>query len=119
MRKMDCIFIKDLEITCILGVYEHERLQPRRALVSIHLFTDTRPASRSDDFTDCVDYDSLAQEVRALAVTARRFTVEALAGDIARLCLEKSAVRQVEVEVGKPGAVPGAGLVGVKIRRKK
>jgi dihydroneopterin aldolase len=50
---------------------------------------------------------------------ARRFTVEALAEDIANLTLNSPKVQKVTVRVEKPGAVTGAQSVGVEIERSK
>ncbi len=119
MRKLDEVFIKNLRIRGILGVYDQERRQPREILINIILHTDTRRAARTDFIRDCVDYDQVTQEIRALIEGAKRFTVEALAEDIARLCLSNPGVRQVVVRVEKPGAVAGASSVGVEILRKK
>ncbi len=119
MRKLDEVFIKNLRIRGILGVYDQERRQPREILINIILHTDTRRAARTDFIRDCVDYDQVTQEIRALVEGAKRFTVEALAEDIARLCLSNPGVRQVVVRVEKPGAVAGASSVGVEILRKK
>jgi FolB domain-containing protein len=116
---MDKVFIKNLHIQCILGVYDWERDTSREVVVNVELGVDTKPASRSDNLTDCVDYDQLSQQIRALAERARRLTVEALAEDIANLCLSNSQVQQVMVRVDKPGAVAGADSVGVEIIRSK
>ena len=61
----------------------------------------------------------MAKKVLAHAETARRFTVEALAADLARLCLEELGVMKVRVRVEKPGAVRFAKSVGVEIERSK
>jgi FolB domain-containing protein len=116
---MDKVFIKNLHIQCILGVYDWERNTPREAIINVELGVDTKPAARSDNLADCVDYDQLSQQIRALAERARRLTVEALAEDIANLCLSSLRVQQVMVRVDKPGAVAGADSVGVEIVRKK
>jgi FolB domain-containing protein len=116
---MDKVFIKNLHIQCILGVYDWERNTPREVIVNIELGVDTRTAAKSDNLADCVNYDQLSQEIRALAERARRLTVEALAEDIANLCLSSSQVQQVMVRVDKPGAVAGADSVGVEIVRSK
>jgi FolB domain-containing protein len=118
MRKLDRVFIKNLRIQGILGVYDQERHQPRQILVNLTLHTNTRRAARTDLIRDCVDYDQIAQEIRALVEGAMRFTVEALAEDIARLCLGKPGVRKVSVRVEKPGAVAVADSVGVEIIRR-
>jgi dihydroneopterin aldolase len=46
-----------------------------------------------------------------------RFTVEALAADIAKLCLEQEGVVRARVLVEKPGALRFARSVGVEIER--
>lgn len=115
---MDTIFIRDLRVRGILGVHDWERQQPREILINVTLFTDTRRAAESDDIADCVDYSQMAQKIRALAGSAGRFTVEALAEDIANLCLSQPRVQKVTVRVEKPGAVEGAESVGVEIIRK-
>jgi FolB domain-containing protein len=88
-------------------------------LINITAFTDTRRAAQTDDLADCVDYSALAQKVQAHAETAARFTVEALAGDLADICLGEKGVEKVIVRVEKPGAVRFASSVGVEIERMK
>jgi len=115
---MDKILIQNLRIQGILGVNTWERTSLRDIVVNVTLHTDTRRAAGSDDISDCVDYSTVAKEIRALVGTARRFTVEALAEDIAGLCLSKPGVQTVTVRVDKPGAVKDAETVGVEIERR-
>jgi FolB domain-containing protein len=114
---MDNTFIRNLCIRCIIGVNDWERTTPQEILVSVEVFTDTRKAAQSDDIADCIDYDRLSQNIRELAENARRFTVEALAEDIANLCLGGPGARRVNVRVEKPGAVRESASVGVEIER--
>jgi dihydroneopterin aldolase len=114
---MDKIFIKNLRIRAIVGIRDWERETLQDILVNVTVHTDTRPAAASDDIKDCVDYSELAKDVRALVEAARRFTVEALAEDIAQFCLSKLQVQKVTVKVEKPGAVTGTESVGVEIER--
>jgi len=116
---MDTIFIRDLKIHAILGVYDIERVQTQDILVSVRLSTDTHKAGQSDSIQDCIDYDQLSQKIRTLVINARRFTVEALAADIASLCLTEPAVQSAWVRVDKPQALPEASSVGVEIERTK
>lgn len=115
---MDRVFIENLHIQAILGVYEWERQTPQEILVSVSVYTGARPATRPDDLTGCVNYADLANEIRALVQQARRYTVEALAEDIARLCLSRPGVRKAAVCVRKPQAVPEAESAGVEIERR-
>lgn len=114
---MDEIFINRLTIQAILGLNPDERETPQRVVISLRLGVDTRLAAASDSLEGSVDYAQLAREVRQHVQQAKRFTVEALAEDIARLCLRQREVRRVIVRVEKPDAVEGAESVGVEIER--
>ena len=116
---MDKTFIKDLVARGIIGINDWEREKPQEILFNITVFSDTRPAAKSDDLADCVDYRALAKKAQSHAETAARFTVEALANDIADICLEQKLVQRVIVRVEKPGAVRFSSSVGVEIERAK
>ncbi|MGB8213108.1 MAG: dihydroneopterin aldolase [Anaerolineales bacterium] len=116
---MDQVFIVDLVARGIIGINEWERQKPQEMLINIVLFTDLHKAGESDALQDCVDYRAVAKKVLAHAETARRLTVEALAADLAKLCLEDVRVEKVRVRVEKPGAVRFSRSVGVEIERRQ
>ena len=116
---MDQVFITDLVARGIIGINDWEREKPQEIRINIVLFADLKKAGKSDDIKDCVDYRTVAKKVIAHAETAHRFTVEALAADLARLCLEDPGVLKVRVRVEKPGAVRFARSVGVEIERSQ
>ena len=116
---MDKVFIKDLRVQGILGIHDWERVTPREIVINVTLFTDTRRAARTDDISDCVNYSDTAKKIRAYAESAARMTVEALANDLAELCLQEPKVRKVLVRVDKPGAVAEATAVGVEVERAR
>ena len=116
---MDQIFITDLVARGIIGVNESEREKPQEILINIVLFGDLNQAGTSDDIEDTINYRTVAKKVQAHAESARRLTVEALAADLARLCLEEPGVKKVRVRVEKPGAVRFSRSVGVEIEREK
>lgn len=116
---MDKTIIKDLVVRGIIGIEEWERKKPQEILINIVLYSDQSKAAKSDDIEDCVNYRTVAKKVCAHAETAQRLTVEALAADIAKMCLEEPHVQKVVVRVEKPGAVRFAASVGVEIERRK
>ena len=116
---MDKVFITDLVARGIIGVNDWEREKPQEILINIILFTDLHKAGASDDIRDSVNYRSVTKKALAHAETVQRLTVEALATDLARLCLEEPGVQQVRVRVEKPGAVRFSRSVGVEIERAK
>ena len=116
---MDQIFIRDLAARGIIGINDWERETPQEMVINIVLFADLRTAGESDDIRDSVDYSYIAKKILAHAETSRRLTVEALAADLARLCLDEPRVEKVRVRVEKPGAVRFSRSVGVEIERIK
>jgi FolB domain-containing protein len=116
---MDKIIIRDLVARGIIGLNDWEREKPQEMRINITLYADLRRAGRSDDIADSVSYRTIAKKAMAHAESAARLTVEALAADIARLCLEEERVEKVVVRVEKPGAVRFAEAVGVEIERTR
>jgi dihydroneopterin aldolase len=113
----DRIILQGLAVEAVVGVYPHERHARRPLRVDVVMSCDLSPAGASDSLADTVDYDGLSARVRRRCAETSYHLLEALAGDIARVCLEEQRVRAVQVTVHKPGAVPGVGDVAVTIER--
>jgi FolB domain-containing protein len=116
---MDQVFITNLLARGILGINDDEREKPQDILINIVIFADLSKAGVTDDIADCVNYRTIAKKVQKHAETAARFTVEALASDLANLCLEEPGVQRVRVRVEKPHAVRFAHSVGAEIERSR
>jgi FolB domain-containing protein len=116
---MDRILIHDILARGVIGVNDSERLHPQDILVNITVFTDTTHAGKSDDIEDSVNYRTITKKTISIAESAQRFTVEALAEDIANFIFTLAHVKGVQVRVEKPGAVRFARSVGVEIERWK
>ena len=116
---MDKVIIKNLLARGIIGVNDWERQRTQDILINITLFTDTRRAAETDELAYTVNYSTMSKKVLAHAESANRLTVEALADDLAKLCLEEDAVQKVVIRVEKPGAVRFAESVGVEIERSR
>ena len=114
---MDKVIIKNLLARGIIGVRDWERKRAQDILINITLYTDTIRAAETDDINDCADYSEVTKKVLAHAESTARFTVEALANDLADICLAQNNVRRVIVRVEKPTAVRFAESVGVEIER--
>ena len=114
----DKIHIRDLALRCIIGVYPAEREATQEVVVNLTLWADLAGAGGSDDLADTVDYKALKDAVVA-AVEASRFQLlEALAEQVAAICLAAPHVAAASVLVEKPGALTGARTVGVELFRR-
>lgn len=116
---MDKIIIKDLLVRGIIGINDWERTNPQDILINIEIEADLRQAGESDDLTLSVNYRTVAKKVIAHAESAQRLTVEALAEDVARICLAEPGARSARVRVEKPGALRFAASVGAQIERRQ
>jgi len=114
---MDKVFIEDLMVRGIIGISEKERSQPQDIIVNATLYTDISKGGSSDDIEDCVNYRTIAKAIISHIQNVSRYTVEALASDIANICLKTQNVRKVKIKVEKPGAVRFSKSVGVEITR--
>jgi FolB domain-containing protein len=114
----DKVEVRDLMVRGVIGVNDWERDVEQDILVNLTLYTDLRRAGESDDIDDTVNYRTIAKAVIDHIKTHQPFTVEALATDIARICLATPHVRRAQVRVEKPGALRFAHSVGVEIERE-
>ena len=114
---MDKVFVKNLIARGIIGINDWERVKPQEIRINLTAYTDISQAGATDDIQYSVNYRTLAKKVQHHAETAAKLTVEALAEEIAVLCLEDELISKIVVQVEKPGAVRFAESVGVEIER--
>lgn len=113
----DEIFIKDLLVRAIVGINEEERVNLQDILINIVLYVNTRPAARSDDIEEAVNYRTLTKHIMDMVEASQFFLVEKLTTEIIRLCLADKRVERARVSVEKPTALRFARSVGVTIER--
>ena len=114
----DKIHIRDLALRCIIGVYAKERDAAQEVVINITLWADLAPAGRSDDLADTVDYKAVKNAIVAMVETSRFQLIEALAEQVAAICLAADGVAAAKVLIEKPGALTGARTVGVELFRR-
>ncbi len=114
---MDIVFLTDLRIDTIIGIYDWEREQRQTVSLDLEMAWDTRPAGRSDDIGDALDYKAVAKRLIAYVGESEFGLVEALAEGVATVIREEFGVPWVRVVLHKPGAIRGARDVGVIIER--
>ena len=116
---LDKIFIRDLLLRCIVGIYPDERENKQDVIINVELICDLSTAAASDQIEDTINYKSLKKEIVTLVENSAFLLIERMAGEIASLCLTRSGVQQVRVTVDKPGALRFARSVAVEIVRTR
>ncbi|WP_018141451.1 dihydroneopterin aldolase [Thioalkalivibrio sp. ALJ7] len=114
---MDRIYLCDLQINAVVGVYDWEQRLQRPLRFDIELAADTRIAAHSGEIGDTVDYEAVANVVRAIVTREPHALLESLAEEIAEALMTQFASPWVRIVLGKPGAVPGVREVGIEIER--
>jgi dihydroneopterin aldolase len=104
MSMNDRLSVLGIEAVGHHGVLDFERRDGQVFKVDLTLGLDTRPAARSDDLQDTVDYGSLVAAVKKAIENDPVDLIETLAERIADVCLTDSRVEWTEVTVHKPHA---------------
>lgn len=114
---MDIVFIEDLRIDTVIGIYDWERRIRQTVAFDLEMaFDNTRPAA-SDDIADTLDYKAVSKRLIGYVEAAEFQLVETLAERCAAIVREEFGVAWVRLKLSKPGAVRGARAVGVCIER--
>lgn len=113
---MDKILVEALELECIIGIYEHERVAPQRVVVDVELTVNTEPAALLDRLDLTVDYEWVTSQIAFVLKMGRFQLLEAAAHAIGRALLlppligeHRGAIEAVELKLRKPGALGGRG----------
>ena len=116
---MDKIFIRDLALRCIIGIYPEERREKQDIVINVEMHADLRAAGRSDELNDTVDYKAIKKAILQLVEGSGFQLIETLAERIADIALANEKVKQVIVTIDKPGALRFARSVAVEISRTR
>ena len=114
---MDIIFLRDLRIDTVIGIYEWERRIRQTVSLDLEMAADIRKAAASDAIEDTLNYKAVAKRVISFVEESRFQLVETLAERVAELVLNEFQVPWLRVRLNKTGAVRGARDVGVIIER--
>jgi 7,8-dihydroneopterin aldolase/epimerase/oxygenase len=114
---MDIIYLHDLKVDCIIGIWEWERRTTQTLTIHLDMAVDIKRAAASDSIEDTLDYKSVAKQVIAFVSGSQFQLVETLTEKIAELILTEFKVPWVRVKLNKKGAIRGATDVGVILER--
>lgn len=114
---MDIIFLHDLTIETIIGIYDWERKEKQSIILDLDMGADIAAAARTDAIEDTLNYKAVAKRLIEFVGDSEYQLVETLAERVAEIVLNEFGVKWVRLRVNKKGAVRYAGDVGVVIER--
>ena len=114
---MDIIYLRDLQVDAIIGVWEWERHVRQNLILNLELGADITDPARSDDLSDTVDYKAVSDRVIEYTKSTEFQLVESLAEKIAAIILSEFRVRWLKLTIGKRGVLSEVFEVGIVIER--
>ena len=114
---MDTVFIEDLRIDAVIGIYDWERRVRQTLSFDIEMAFDNTVPAVSDDIALTLNYKDVSKRLIDYVGESSFGLVETLAERCAAIIREEFAVGWVRLKLSKPGAVRGAKAVGVRIER--
>ena len=116
---MDRIYLRDIELKAVIGVYAWEQQIEQKLILSLELSADLAVPARDDNLLAGIDYGAVLKRVQELVATTRVQLLETLAERIAQLILSEFAVSAVRVDLAKHFIFPQVPRVGVVIERTR
>ncbi len=116
---MDIIYLSDLKIETIIGIYEWERKVKQTVSLELQMATDIRQSAATDTIDDTLNYKAVAKRLIDFVEKSHYQLIETLAEKITEIVLTEFDVPWVKLKLSKPGAIRGAKDVGIIIERSK
>ncbi|KAJ1967917.1 trifunctional dihydropteroate synthetase [Dispira parvispora] len=117
----DCIFVRDLRLSTVVGVNPWERESTQVVVLTLRLWVhlDTTATTVHDYVPLQHNYRTIVRTVSEYVEQSSFKTVEALASAVARVSILKCCVEKITVQVEKPSALSFAEGAGVEITRTR
>lgn len=112
------ILIRDLTLSCSIGVSDEERARRQRLRINIELAVDYPPPSQ-DNINEVVDYGRLAKAVRSHCLTTTFRLLETLAEELSDVCFTFPPVSETKIRIEKLDRFADIGGIGVEIARRR
>ena len=114
---MDIIFLRELKVETLIGVYEWERRKPQTLQLDLEIGLPNSRAGHSDDIADALDYADIVSHIQGVLGSRHFNLLEALAEHLAQIMLNDFKVPWVRISIAKMNAIRGSRMVGVSIER--
>jgi dihydroneopterin aldolase len=114
---MDIVYIRELEIRTIIGIYDWEREQQQIVSLDLEMGSEIAKAAATDTIENALDYKAVAKRLISFIENSEFYLVETMAEQVTEIVLKEFNVPWVKLRLGKPGAVTGSKDVGVIIER--
>ncbi|TDO98188.1 dihydroneopterin aldolase [Marinomonas balearica] len=115
----DLVLIEGLHVDAVIGVYEWEKKILQNLVFDLEMEHDNRPAAETDDLSKTLDYEAISNFIAKYCSDNTFELIETLAERLCADLMHLFDIESVRMTLRKPGAVPSAQSVGVKIYRTR
>ena len=114
---MDIVYIRDLRIETIIGIYDWEREVKQTISLDLEMAHDISKAAEMCDIQFGLNYKSIAKRLIKFIEQSEFLLVERMAEEIASVVRNEFSVPWLKLRVSNPGALRGSQDVGIIIER--
>ena len=114
---LDIVFIEDLRIDTIIGIYDWEREVKQTIALDIEMAFDNAAAAESESIDDALNYKAVAKRMIAFTEESQFQLVETLSERLVEIIMDEFEVPWCRLKLSKLGAVTGSKSVGIIIER--
>lgn len=115
---MDEVEINGLQVRSEVGFSPHELGKLQEIKITMHLRTSIKKAGETDRVEDTINNKTISKEVIFHVENKKYNIIEAVATDVARICVVRHGASSVKVTVAKPNALRFCESSSVTIERR-
>ncbi|OUS14640.1 hypothetical protein A9Q97_03510 [Rhodospirillales bacterium 47_12_T64] len=112
------LIVRDLSLSCHIGLTEEERLRTQRLKISLELTLNPVPVL-NDEIDETINYGILVKKVRNVCLETKVKLLETLANDISETCFFDDRIKVVHMRIEKLDRYPDVAGVGIEITRTR
>lgn len=114
---MDIIFINELKLDMLIGVYDWERKVPQTVQLDLEVGIPGDRAAQSDKLADTIDYAAIVSRIEASLRENRFSLLEKVAEHVAQVILRDFKSPWVKVSITKLAPLRNVKRLGVTVER--
>ncbi|MAJ87308.1 MAG: dihydroneopterin aldolase [Cellvibrionales bacterium TMED148] len=114
---MDLVYIKNLRIETVIGIYDWEREIKQVVSMDLEMAADISMAAQTDDIEHALNYKLISKRIIKFVQEQNFKLIEAMAEEVAQIVIAEFSVPWIRLRLSKPGALRGSEDVGIIIER--
>lgn len=115
---MDRIFINNLKIETVIGIYEHELTSKQTLILDLELKINAKQSALEDNIKDTIDYEKVVETIKRLSHLHQFKLLESYAEYISNNLLKTFNTQWVRLKITKPSALTDTKDIGIIIERE-